>query len=207
MCKITLFGPAVSSYVRTARWACSEKGVAHDLKPIELGSANHRELHPFCKVPVMQHGDFTLPESLAIVSYVDSAFDGPNLIPLAPRARAEALKWVSHINAYLYRRIVADYALKIVLPSFRGEEPNRAEVEAGLPGLREGFDVLEAGVGDSGFFVGDELSIADLFVAPVVSSAASLPEAAVILETKPNLKRFMETIGGRAAWKAALPGG
>ncbi|MCG8422050.1 MAG: glutathione S-transferase N-terminal domain-containing protein [Proteobacteria bacterium] len=46
MSQLILFGPPQSSYVRTARWACAEKGVDHELRPVELGSDDHRRLHP-----------------------------------------------------------------------------------------------------------------------------------------------------------------
>ena len=35
-------------------------------------------IHPFGKMPVLRHGDFTLCESKAIATYLDRAFDGPS---------------------------------------------------------------------------------------------------------------------------------
>lgn len=36
---------------------CAEKGVAHRLEKIQLGSDEHRPLHPFAKMPIFDHGD------------------------------------------------------------------------------------------------------------------------------------------------------
>ena len=46
-----------------------------------MGSASHLALHPFDRVPIFQHGDFTLYETSAIATYVDEAFEGPALSP------------------------------------------------------------------------------------------------------------------------------
>ena len=44
MTEIVLYGFPQSTYVRTARLACEEKGVAHVLESIEFGGAAHRRL-------------------------------------------------------------------------------------------------------------------------------------------------------------------
>jgi glutathione S-transferase len=44
------------------------------------------------RVPALQHGDFWLTESIAIVEYLDQIFEVPRLLPGEPRARARALQ-------------------------------------------------------------------------------------------------------------------
>jgi glutathione S-transferase len=44
-------------------------------------------LHPFNRVPIFEHGDFTVYETSAIISYIDEAFEGPRLTPPGVRAR------------------------------------------------------------------------------------------------------------------------
>jgi glutathione S-transferase len=54
---LILYGVAFSTYVRTARMACVEKGagytLAHDSVD-EVRSRAHLALHPFGKMPVMR---------------------------------------------------------------------------------------------------------------------------------------------------------
>ena len=77
MSDITLYGFPPSSYTWTARMVAEEKGISHDLEPIEFGSDALKALHPFGKIPIMTHGDLTLYETAAICRYIDEAFDGP----------------------------------------------------------------------------------------------------------------------------------
>ncbi len=81
MTDIVIHGLAPRTYTRTARLACEEKGVPHRLEPIEFGSARHLALHPFGKIPILEHGDVRVFETLAITRYVDEAFKGPALQP------------------------------------------------------------------------------------------------------------------------------
>ncbi|MDP6345818.1 MAG: glutathione S-transferase family protein [Alphaproteobacteria bacterium] len=88
MSTITICGSPLSTYVRTARMAAIEKGIGHELRDMAPGSDEIRALHPFGKIPVLRHGDLVLYETLAIVGYIDQAFDGPPLQPADPVGRA-----------------------------------------------------------------------------------------------------------------------
>lgn len=49
------------------------------------------------RVPALQHGDFSLTESSAIVEYLEDMFPEPRVLPADPRARARArqiMAWV-----------------------------------------------------------------------------------------------------------------
>src|SRR5437667_12768595 len=104
MTDVAVLGFPRSTYVHIVRLVLAQKGVAHsfrDLEP-EMGSAAHLALHPFNRVPILQHGDFTLYETSAIAAYVDEAFDGPALQPKDARPRARMNQWISAVNSYYY---------------------------------------------------------------------------------------------------------
>jgi glutathione S-transferase len=50
------------------------------------------------RVPAIQHGDFFLTESLAIVDYVDRVCPGAGLYPFDPRQRARALQIMAYVR-------------------------------------------------------------------------------------------------------------
>jgi glutathione S-transferase len=57
------------------------------------------------RVPALQHGDFWLTESAAIIEYLEDTFPPPHygrLLPADPKARAKARQIMSFIRADLY---------------------------------------------------------------------------------------------------------
>jgi len=77
MATLIFHSMAGSAYLWTAMMAADEKGVDYELSDLVLGSEAHLRLHPFGKMPVMQHGEVILYETQAITHYIDRAFDGP----------------------------------------------------------------------------------------------------------------------------------
>ena len=89
-----VYGFTRSTFVNIVRMVLTYKDVPyqfHDLEP-EMGKSTHLALHPFNRVPILRHDDFTLQETSAIVTYVDETF--PRL-PLQPRDIQVALAWTS----------------------------------------------------------------------------------------------------------------
>jgi glutathione S-transferase len=68
------------------RDAAREKGVDYELVPTRPGET--APINPLGKIPMMEHGDFTLYESPAIARYIDWTFDGPPLWPTDAKAEA-----------------------------------------------------------------------------------------------------------------------
>jgi glutathione S-transferase len=62
MSDLTVLGFPASSFVHIVRLVLTHKEVPytfHDLEP-DMGSPTHLTLHPFDRVPILQHADFTL---------------------------------------------------------------------------------------------------------------------------------------------------
>jgi glutathione S-transferase len=78
-----VYGFPRSTYVNIVRLILAHKDVAftfHDLETV-MGKAEHLALHPFNRVPILKHGDFTVYETSAIAAYIDEAFPGRRLTP------------------------------------------------------------------------------------------------------------------------------
>ena len=60
-----VFGFPRSTFVQIVRMVLTHKDVSYtfrDLEP-EMGKPTHLALHPFNRVPILQHGDFTVYET------------------------------------------------------------------------------------------------------------------------------------------------
>src|SRR6476661_4377724 len=108
MSDVTLFGFPRSVYVQMAGIVLTHKEVPytfHDLET-EMNTESHIALHPFERVPILRHGEFTVYETSAIVGYIDDVFDGPRLTPADPQKRARMNQWISAVNGYYYPYLI-----------------------------------------------------------------------------------------------------
>jgi glutathione S-transferase len=206
MADITIYGLPPSTFVRTARMVCAEKGVAHVLEPIEMYSPAHMAMHPFGRMPIMRHGDYTLYETRAIAGYVDDAFDGPKLTPAAPRARAEMEKWISISNCYVDAVTVRQFILeRIAAPRLFGRPSNEALIKEALPKTADQLALMDRELSSRPYLAGESLSIADLFLAPILVYVEMAPEGADLLRGKASLMRWFRAIAERPSFAATAP--
>jgi glutathione S-transferase len=80
MSGLTLLGFPRSTFVQIVGLILTHKSLSYrfrDLEP-DMGSPAHLALHPFDRVPILQHGDFTLYETSAIVAYLEEVFPMPS---------------------------------------------------------------------------------------------------------------------------------
>jgi len=97
---LTLYDYWRSSACYRVRIALNLKGLRYERKPIHLirnggeqHSAAYHEVNPQEAVPALVDGERTIRQSLAIIEYLDEAYDGTmKLLPTTARDRARALR-------------------------------------------------------------------------------------------------------------------
>lgn len=198
MSDITILGLPPSSYVRTALMTSANKGISFTLKPVDFRSDEYLQEHPFRKMPAMHHGNVRIYEALAITTYIDEVFDGPALQPSTPAERARMMQWISVTNDYLYKTIVGCCVAERFVKPMRGLEPDEVLIAQTVPVIETHLDVLEATLTSSDFFVGDQLTLADMFVAPVLTYFAATPEGKEILPKRVAVQAWLERMQGTA---------
>jgi glutathione S-transferase len=206
MSDLIIFGFPQSTYVRTVRMVCEEKGVSYEMSLIKPGSAVSPAVHPFGRVPAIQHGDVHLYETSAIARYIDEVFPGPSLVPATPLERATMERWISAINGYVYDDLIRKYAFAYIFPRGADGKPDRAVVDASLPSLTRDLHLLDKGLAGVEWLAGNTLSLADLFIAPILSYVGMFPEGQAIMADCPNMKRVGGATTARASFeKTATP--
>lgn len=97
----------VSPYVFSCFVAMHEKGLPFEARTIDLDEGRqleppYRDLSLTAKVPALEHGDFWLSESTAIVEYLEDCFPTPRrVLPQDPRERARARQVMSWLRSDL----------------------------------------------------------------------------------------------------------
>ena len=92
--KLILYGDRdlASPYVMSVAVALAEKGLAYELKRVDLSRQEnledtYRTRSLTARVPTLVHGDFSLSESSAIDEYLEEAFPPPDHAAIYPRDR------------------------------------------------------------------------------------------------------------------------
>ena len=164
-----VYGFPRSTYVNIVRLILTHKDVPyvfHDLEPV-MGKPEHLALHPFNRVPILRHGDFTVYETSAIASYVDEAFDGPRLTPQGVRERARMNQWVSAVNSYYYPYMIYHVTHERLVYPELGIASDEKVVAHALPKVELALGVMERELSrGQDYLLGPELTLADFFVLP-----------------------------------------
>jgi glutathione S-transferase len=205
MPKPEILGSLRSSYTRVVRMVCEEKGIDHILTETQLGAPEIRAIHPFGKMPVLRHGDFTLCESKAIASYLDRSFPGRELIPSDTRLAARTEQWISLVNTVLDPTLVRGYLLAYAFPRTADGKPDRKIIDAVLPKVREQLALLEQAVAPTGHLVGDHVTLADINLLPILFYIKQLPEAAEAFDSATHLGRYYATHAMRPSFVRTVP--
>jgi len=201
---LEIIGVPQSTFVRTVRIACEEKGVAYRLTPAMPHSAAASAVHPLGKIPVMRCGSMELFESKAIATFVDRAFQGPRLFPEDPELLAKVEQWVSVANAEMFPTIRL-YLQSHFFPRTGDGTPDRAAIERVLPRVLEHLQVFERAITPSGHLVGDTFSYADMNLLPVLANLRECPETREMLDQSKCLGKYFDGHSGRASLQATLP--
>ena len=194
MAEIVAYGIVGSPYLRAALLGFEEKGVSYQVVPLappEIKAPAHLARHPFGRVPTVKHGDFELYETQAILRYTDAAFPGPALRPADPRKTARMDQMAGIVDWYFFRDVGTSIIFnRIVAPAF-GMPYDEAAVVAGIPKTKTCLAALDRFIGDGPFVVGEQLTIADLMLAPQMEMFELAPEAAELLAPYPRLKAWL----------------
>ncbi len=207
---LVLHGYRYSVYVRIARLALAEKGVACERVEVDPFApdvpAAYLALHPFGRVPTLVHDGFALYETSAITRYVDRAFAGPALQPADPHALARMDQIIGVVDSYGYWPLVRQVFSHRVFRPAVGRPTDEAEVAQGLAGSAKVLGALEALAAPDGFLAGSALSLADLHLGAMIAYFAAAPEGAALLAEHPRLAGWWRKLGRRPSIVATDPG-
>jgi glutathione S-transferase len=202
MADLVLHSRALSLYLRIASLVCEEKQIAYRVEALDEKGKGFRAFHPFEKMPVLQHGDVMIYETLAIADYVDRAFEGPSLSPSGPPAHAQMLMWISLTNAYFFPTMMGGIVKPLLLAPMQGLPVDQDLVAASVPALNQQVALLEKTLKETRYLVGDELSLADLFVLPNLVYASLTDEGQDALRTAPKTQAWMAGLVARPSFAA-----
>jgi glutathione S-transferase len=206
MTELLLYGVAQSSFTRTARMALEERGVPYTLVPCPPGHVDGAARHPFGRIPFMRYGDLVLAESIAIIRFAERAFpQAPSLWPSDPRRAALCDQWVSAICDSLNQRVSAGISFpRLAAPVF-GFPVDEAAVAKAVARLPETLAELEAPLGRHPYLTGETVTVADLYLLPILHYLGLTREGQAALPAFPGIAAWQNRMAERPSVRATVP--
>lgn len=205
-----LFGADYSVYVRIARLAFAEKGVDYELVPVDIFDPSgvpdwYRKLHPFSKIPALEHGDVRLFETGAITRYIDQAFEGPALQPDSTADRAVMNQVMAVIDNYGYRAMVWDVYVERISKPADGKPSDEKRVAEGLEMSRKCLSVLAELKGSRTWLAANSITLADIHAIPVFAYFLKTAEGAELLRQHQALRDWWNAASSRDSFNNTVP--
>ena len=207
---VVLYGPAYSTYTRTARLALEEKGAAYTLREVDTlagegQKAEHLARHPWGKAPVLDDDGFSLYETVAITRYIDEAFPGPALQPIDARSRARMVQVCAILDNYGWSPMVITIFVQRIVVPMRGGAPDQAAIDAALPETERVLAAIEGLMGGEDFLCGSALSLADLHLVPILDYFVRTEDGRAALARYPRLSAWWERMERRPSVAGTRP--
>jgi glutathione S-transferase len=200
-------------------WLLEELGLEYEIKRYQrnpktmLAPASLREVHPLGKSPVITDGALTVAESGAIIEYLVGTYGDGRLAP-APGTpeRLRYTYWLHYAEGSamppLLLKLVFDRIPKGPMPFFvrpiAKAISQRVRTTFIEPQIAQHLNYLEAELGNSAWFAGNEFTAGDIQMSFPLEAAAA---RGGLNQSRPKLMRFLERIHARPAFKRALERG
>lgn len=207
---VQIYGAPFSVFVRTVALVCEEKGIAYQYQknineqPFEMHSEAHFKLHPFGKIPIVQHRNNTLCETTSIIRYLDRTFGPETLQGSSERQRAHIDQWCSLISHYVDFYLVRQFMLELVFPKGDNGEPRMDVITANRPRAENALKIIAQQLGDTDYLVGDRFSLADAMLAPMLAYNKDAPSSINLVRDHPQLLEYANRLQSRASGKIVL---
>lgn len=172
---LTLYGAPLSPFVRKVRLCLMQKALDYQLEMINPFRQPdwYVELNPLRRVPALKHDDLVLADSSVICQYLEDLHPTPALYGNTPAQRAR-VRWLEKYCDYELapHSTFAVFFQRLIQPTL-GQRCDEQIVALALNEQLPGhFDYLENTLGESTWFVGDHLTMADIaFACQLVNMA------------------------------------
>lgn len=189
---MTLFSGANDMFSHQVRIVLAEKGVTVDICQVDVANPPEEllELNPYNSVPTLVDRDLVLYTSRIIMEYLDERFPHPPLMPVYPVARGKSRLMMHRIELDWYS--LADKILA-----------GAPDADAARKDLRENLLAIAPIFGEMPFFMSEEFSQVDCYMAPLLWR---LPSMGIEFSGKgaKELKAYMTRLFERESFQASL---
>jgi len=200
-------------------WLLEELKLPYEIKRYKrdpqtmLAPTSLREVHPLGKSPVITDGKLTLAESGAIIEYLIERYGNGRLVPaIGTLEHLRYTYWLHYAEGSamppLLLKLIFDQIEKNPMPFFvrpiARSIVSRVKSSFIEPQLAQHLDYMEAEIGKSTWFTGNEFTAADIQMSFPLEAAVA---RGGLNASRPKLMAFLNRIHTRPAYQQALERG
>jgi glutathione S-transferase len=198
---IKLYGVSQSRAMRSL-WMLEELGLPYENVKTNFRTGDTRKpdflrLNPNGHIPVLQDGDVTLWESMAINLYLARRYD-KSLWPKSVADEGRAFQWSLWAMTEAEEPIITALLHRMSLPE---EQRDAKKADDAAERFKKPLAVLDGALAGRQYLLGDGFTVADLNVASVVSLA---PPADIDLGSASNVQAWLGRCLARPAFARGL---
>lgn len=208
--KVEVFGPGFSNFVRSIMLLCEENAIEYTTgftlsgQTIDFKSEQHFKLHPFGKLPVFKHQSLILTETASICRYIQTTFLEQSSLLFSPQQSARIDAFSAIISIYIDKALVRDYLLEFAFPKGEKGEVRLKRVHEMETPAREALKVIEQELMQGDTLNNEQISIADVLVAPMLHYLSNLPSPFNLLVEFPCINEYLQRLMKRDSFKKVL---
>lgn len=206
---LQIYGPSFSNFVRTVMLICEENNVAYstgfefDGNTVEFKSKQHQALHPYCKLPIVKHGDFTLSETASICRYIQTTFSS-NTTDCSIEKTATIDAFSAIVSIYIDKAIIRDYVIEFAFPKGENGEVRLDVAKEAQPAVRQALTAIDNELCLGNILNGSNLTIADALLAPMLHYISTLPVGFNLLSEFPQVNEYLINLMTRPSCSKVL---
>lgn len=198
---LKIFGHPMSTCTRKVLMTLAETNTPYELTTVDLGTGEHKKpahlaRQPFGQLPALDDDGFALYESRAICRYINEKVGG-KLVPDDLQGRAIMEQWISVESANF-----TGHAMKLIYEHAFHRKQEPAVLEAAEKGLGHTLSVMDAHLAKSPFFVGEQLTLADIVFMPYIGYLMGTAAKEQITR-HPNVSSWWNRVSERPTWRKA----
>jgi glutathione S-transferase len=202
-------GTDFSTYVRSVRMAYEEKGAPYELKDVSVVRGEHKQAghlvrNPFGTVPAFEHDGLELYETTPILRYIDQVCPGVALTPDNPQQRARMNQIMSIIDYHGYASMIGGIAVQRLFTALLPNGTDEAVIRAAIPKAELCLKEIDRIKGSHTFLAGGQISLADLYLVPIVFYLKLTPEKELMAPRK-GLEAWWLMMSERPSVKKTAP--
>ena len=200
-------------------WLLEELGVDYEIKRYErdpdtsLAPAELQRIHPLGKSPIITDGEVTVAESGAIVEYLVHKYDVGRLLPAdGTPERLAYTYWLHYAEGTFMPLMIISLIVGRIetapMPFFARPIAKgiAGKVRSGFldPNIKRNLAFMEASLGKSTWFCGEEMTAADRQMSFPVEAAEVRAD---LRDDYPLLAAYLDRVRAMPTWQTALEKG